>query len=218
VKHPFDLDRFFSFLGSQSIDLSETQKDQLSAYLNLIKKRSVRQNLVSSNDIPHLVERHFLPSAFLFCCLPGDRTGKVIDIGSGAGFPGIILKILSPEISLTLLDSSYKKVLFLEEVCEQLDLDCTIINQRCEDYKPDDSACYKIIVSRAVARLNLLWKWSSGLITSDSQFFVLKGGDLKEEIDELSEYHLQSTIIAPGADWLAISDFLNHKYIVKMEK
>jgi 16S rRNA (guanine527-N7)-methyltransferase len=218
VKHHFDLERFFVFLGTQNIVLSEKQKEQFFLYEQLIKNRSGKQNLVSKNDIRYLVERHFFPSAFLSAYLPNKIDGSVIDIGTGAGFPRIMLKILRPQLSLTLLDSSHKKVLFLEEVREQLDLDCRIINQRCEEYHPPSTDRYQIAVSRAVARLNLLWGWSGHLIVPGGLLYALKGGDYQPEIDELSVYNLKSEVISPDKHWLKTSEYLNNKCIVKLEK
>jgi 16S rRNA (guanine527-N7)-methyltransferase len=194
------------------------QKDQFREYQKRIIYESEKQNLVSRNDITHLIERHFLPSAFLAKCLPEISVGKIIDIGTGAGFPGIILKIIRPQISLTLLDSSYKKVLFLEEVCDDLCLDCLVINQRCEDYNPESFEGFHIGVSRAVARLKLLWDWCNHLILPAGHLFAFKGGDYHQEIDDLSQYSLKSEIITPGEEWLEASEYLNHKYIIKLEK
>jgi 16S rRNA (guanine527-N7)-methyltransferase len=218
VKQPFDLEKLFSFLDTQSIVLSTKQQEQFKNFLWLLKTWSRKQNLVSKNDILHLVERHFLPSTFLSQCLPGKITGKIIDIGTGAGFPGIILKILRPEISLSLLDSSRKKVLFLNEVCDKLGLECPIICQRCEAYDLHISDRYNILISRAVARLNLLWHWSGHLLNEGGHLYAFKGGDYQQELDELNEYDLKSEVLAPDDKWLQISDYLDKKYIVKLEK
>ena len=218
MKHPFNLERFFSFLESQSFTLLDVQKNQFRIFHQLIQAESLKQNLVSKNDVGHLVERHFLPSAFLAKCIFPHENEKIIDIGTGAGFPGIVLKILLPEISVTLLDSSHKKVLFLKEVCDQLNLDSQIINFRCEDYEPDPPEYYDIVVSRAVARLKLLWTWCEHLIPISGRLYAFKGGDYRQEIDELNEYGLRSEVISPDKDWLQTSDYLKYKYIVKLEK
>ncbi len=217
MKHPFNLEKLFSFLDSQSIVLSDQQQDQFRKYLVLLKTWSRKQNLVSKKDIFHLVERHFLPSTFLSFYLPDIIDGKLIDIGTGAGFPGIVLKILRPDILLTLLDSSHNKVLFLEEVCEQLALDCPIICQRCEEYNPQTSDGYHLVVSRAVAGLDLLWKWSRHLIEDGGCLYAIKGGDYQQEVDELSVNNFKVKVITPDEEWLKASNYLNHKYILKLE-
>jgi len=217
VEHLFDLKVLFSFLRSQSINLSDYQKDQFRVYRDLLKVWSLKQNLVSKNDISHLVERHFLPSALFAHYLPASINGKIIDVGSGAGLPGVIVKIIRPEISITLLDSSHKKVLFLEEVCEQLALECPIICQRSEEYRPHASEKFYIVISRAVASLDLLWRWSGHLIESGGYLYALKGGDYQCEIDDLSQDSLTVEVIVPNGEWLRISNYLNHKYIIKLE-
>jgi len=216
VKHPFNLEKFFAFLNSQSILISEHQQDQLRIYLDLLILWSKKQNLVSKKDVFHLVERHFLPSTFLSFCLPDSIDGRLIDIGSGAGFPGVVLKILRPEISLTLLDSSHKKVLFLEEICDQLALDCPVICQRCEAYSPHTDEKYIIAISRAVARLDILRGWSGQLLKTGGDLYSIKGGDYQREIDELGDNNLKVEVITPGGEWLRTSNYLNHKYIIKL--
>jgi len=217
VKHLFNLKVFFSFLHSQSIVLSDYQQSQFKVYWDLLKVWSRKQNLVSKNDISYLVERHFLPSALLAYSLPDLIIGKLIDIGSGAGFPGIVVKIMRPELSLTLLDSSHKKILFLEEACEQLSLQCPIICQRSEEYRPLVSEKYQMVISRAVASLDLLWKWTGHLIKPGGCLYAIKGGDYQREIDDLSIEGLTVEIVVPDSEWLRISNHLNHKYIVKLE-
>ena len=217
MKHPFSLENLFSFLNSQSIVLSDHQQNQFQVYRELLKLWSGKQNLVSKMDVLHLVERHFLPSAHLSLSLPIQINGKLIDVGTGAGFPGIVLKILRPELSLTLLDSSHKKVLFLEEVCEQLALDCPIICQRAEEYKPQASEKYLIVISRAVAKLDLLRRLSWHLIKPGGHIYALKGGDYQHEIDELDKNNLKVEVIVPDREWLRISNYLNHKYIIILE-
>ena len=217
MKHPFSLEHLFSFLESQSIVLSDHQKDQFGVYQDLLKTWSGKQNLVSRSDVFHLAERHFLPSALLSFSLPESVNGKLIDIGTGAGFPGIVLKILKPELSLSLLDSSHKKVLFLEEVCDQLDLDCPVMCRRVEEYIPAEADKYLIAISRAVARLDLLWKLSGHLLSSGGCLFAFKGGDYQHEIDDLDQKNLKIKVIVPAREWLEVSNYLMHKYIIKLE-
>lgn len=218
MKHLFDLNDFFSFLSTQSLILSARQEEQFKKYQALLISWSRKQNLVSANDLNHLVERHFLSSAYGSVCLPEQFSGKIIDIGSGAGFPGIVLKILRPEMSLTLLDSSRKKVLFLEEVCDLLSLDCQVICQRCEAYELKQSDSFEIIVSRAVARLKVLWGWAGHLLQKGGQLYAFKGGDYREELDDLAGLNLRAEVLVPGPDWLNITDYLHEKYIIKLEK
>jgi 16S rRNA (guanine527-N7)-methyltransferase len=218
VKRQFNLEKLFLFLDSQSIVLSNHQQDQFNRYEELLKVWSKKQNLVSKRDISHLIEHHFLPSALFSYYLPETFTGKLLDIGSGAGFPGVILKILRPKVSLTLLDSSYKKVLFLEEVCERLALDCQIICQRSEKHDLQTSEKYPILVSRGVARLEILWNISGHLIKPGGFLYALKGGNFQQEIDELSDKTIKVKVIAPEAEWLKTTNYLDNKYMIILEK
>jgi len=217
VKHRFNLEELFSFLSTQSIVLSDKQQNQFISYHNLLKIWSRKQNLVSKMDVSHLIERHFLLSTLFSFYLPEIINGKLIDIGTGAGFPGVVCKILRPEISLTLLDSSHKKVLFLEEVCEQLALNCPIKCLRSEEYIPQAPEKYLFVISRAVARLNHLLKISGHLIKSGGYLYTIKGGDYQQEIDELSNKNIKVEVITPNLEWLRISKYINNKYMIKLE-
>lgn len=218
MKHPVRFEEFFDFLIVNQISVSDKQKEDFRDYRGLIKNWSKRQNLVSKSDVPHLIERHFLPSAFVASILPDTIDGKAIDVGTGAGFPGIILKIIRPELSLVLLDSSRKKVIFLQEVCERLKYDCQIICQRSEIYQVDASGKYRVIVSRAVSSLGKLWQWTSGMLEKGGSLYALKGGNCKAEIAEVKDKNVNVRVVSPGKNWIDFSPFLVDKCVVILEK
>ena len=218
MKHQFDLQQMFSFFIQQQIALSDSQKEKMTEYLVLLKYWSGKQNLVSKSDIDHIVERHFLPSLFLYFSLPQNVAGAIIDIGSGGGFPGVLIKIMCPEQPLTLLDASRKKVLFLEEVCDQLDLDCKVVCKRCEDYNHKAREEYHIAVARAVAALDVLWYWTEPLLDDKGALYALKGGDCDREMAVIKQKKISIDVKRPEKSWQLQSTYMQQKCIVVLEK
>ena len=218
MKHQLGLDGLYTFLEKRNRFVTQQQQKQFSIFVNLLEKWSQKQNLVSKNDIPHLIERHFLPSLFLCDCLPDSIDGQVIDIGTGGGFPGIILKIMRPDLSLTLLDSSHKKILFLHEVCEHMEIYCPLVCARSEIYQHQVHEFYKIAVSRAVAKLDVLWRWTFHMMSSNSRLYVLKGGNYQQEIDELNHESCSVDIRLPDREWMEFSNYMYNKCVIILEK
>lgn len=218
MKHHLDLDDLNRFLTSQNRVLSAVQRDQMHAYLNLILHWSKKQNLVSGHDLPFLVERHFLPSLFLESSLPENLGGGFMDLGSGAGFPGILVAIMRPALPVTLLDASRKKTLFLEEVCSQLALECRIVCERCENYALNAGEKYRTIVARAVARTDKLLEWTSLMQGKGDVLYAMKGGDETAAALEKSYGSGFCTTLRPGADWTSFSDYMRYKYILRVER
>ena len=113
----------------------------------------------------------------------------ILDIGSGAGFPGLVLKIVFPNIKIDLLDSTNKKCLFLQKVIDTLELkDINVINDRAEEYAKDHREQYDIITSRAVAPLKHLLEYSIPMLKVNGSFISLKG-DIKEELKGINTYY-----------------------------
>lgn len=218
MKHRFDLEKLFSFFSLRQQPFSNSQKEKIKHFLLLLNDWSHRQNLISKGDMIHIVERHFFPSLFLYCSLPVKIDGSIIDIGSGAGFPGVLIKIMRPEQPITLLDSSRKKILFLEEVCDQLSLDCDIICERCEVYIHRAMGHYQLAVARAVASLDELWNWSKPLLTDKGALYALKGGNCDQEIAKVGGQNVPVRIHNPDKFWLKQSTYMQQKYIVILEK
>jgi 16S rRNA (guanine527-N7)-methyltransferase len=208
----------YDFLESLNFSVSIKQREHFKKYLDLLRGWTKKQNLVSQSDIPHIVERHYLPSLYLYSCLPEKTRGEAIDIGSGAGFPGIILKIMRPDLSLTLLDSSHKKVIFLQEVCDQLNLNCSILEQRCEYYEDHPAPKFDLFVSRGVARLDILWHWTTAMMGENSKMFVLKGGSHQQEVEGVNFENVTVRFCTPGQTWLNFSNYLKNKWVVILEK
>ena len=218
MKQSISLDDFFLFMSSVDFVFNHTQQQQFRQYLDLLLGWSKKQNLMSHDDITYIVERHFLPSAYLvkrICC---QTNQEILDVGSGAGFPGIIVAILKPDFNLSLIDSSRKKYLFLTETCEVLEISAEIICERINSFVPEKEKSFDYIISRAVTSLNNLWCWSNSLLIDKGKIIAIKGGNLEVELSGLDKGRVRVEIIEPDQEWIQFSKNLANKKFVIMEK
>ena len=171
------------------IALSEKQEQQFMKYYQLLLEWNQRVNLTSITDYDDVINKHFLDSLCLVKIpdVIGGKKKKVIDVGTGAGFPGVPLKIIFPEIQLTLLDSLNKRINFLNSLVEALELDeVTAIHGRAEEagrnkkYREKFDLC----VSRAVAHLSVLSEYCIPLVREAGDFISYKSGNVQEELKE----------------------------------
>ncbi len=179
--------------------ISEKAKAQLTQLLPLYEEWNSQINVISRKDLDQLYTRHVLHSLAIHKFLQFAPGSRVLDIGTGGGFPGIPLAILHPEVQFVLVDSIGKKIKVVQEVCQAIGLqNVTAIHGRAENTR----GSFDFVVSRAVAELSLLLQWSRGKISTKqinavpNGLICLKGGDLKEEFKGLSKdievFELQS--------------------------
>ncbi len=170
----------FAALG---LPLDAAALARFQTYYTLLDERSKVMNLTAIHGETDVAQLHFLDSAALLTVEP--LAGKsVIDVGTGAGFPGLPLKIAQPDISLTLLDSLDKRVRFLGDVCAATGLtDVTCLHARAEE-APELRGQFDAAVSRAVARLYLLCELCLPFVRTGGVFLAMKGPDCAEELDE----------------------------------
>ena len=218
VKHPIHLNDLFGFLKAYNYTISKKQGDLFHTYIDLIRNWSRCYHLISRNDLTDIVERHILPCVFLYHLMVKRNKASLIDIGSGAGFPGIVLKIMQPDLKVVLIDSARKKYLFLKEVVEILKIDCDVISQRVEHYGLNANRKFDIVVNRAVASLEILWKWALPIIKSDGIFYAMKGGDCRDELNKLNNEDVKIEIIHPMKEWIQFSDLLREKVIIQLSQ
>jgi 16S rRNA (guanine527-N7)-methyltransferase len=176
--------------GAQSmgIALTDVQLSNMRAYYELLTERNKEFNLTAIKGEEDAAKLHFLDSIGILNAY--DFNDKaVIDIGTGAGFPGIPLAIVNSTIDLTLVDSTEKKVEFLKEVCESLPVPAQCIHARAEELGQDWDyrQSFDICVSRAVARLNMLCELCIPLVKVGGVFIALKSSDSDEEIEEAKD-------------------------------
>lgn len=166
-----------------NIPLNEMQVNQLTEYARLLAEWNEKINLTAITDDEGIAVKHFLDS--LTAINTGYVKGSVIDVGTGAGFPGLVLKIAKPEIQLTLLDSLNKRINFLKDVCEKVKIDdVEMVHARAEDSGKDRAyrGQFDTVVSRAVANLTVLSEWCIPFLKKGGYFLALKGPLAEEEV------------------------------------
>lgn len=175
---------FYQQLEQQHIFLSNHQKQQFDQYYHLLFQYNQVMDLTSVIEEEQVYERHFYDS--LTIAFNKNFNGlKVCDVGSGAGFPAIPLKIVFPEMELTIIDSLTKRMNFLNEVVQQLDLKkVTIITARVEEMDASFRETFDIVMARAVARLNILLELCIPILKVNGIFIAMKGQKGQEELEE----------------------------------
>ncbi len=176
--------KFKELIAQKGLILTDKQLNQFRQYLLLLQEWNEKMNLTSIIEEEAVYEKHFYD-----CLLSIDQIDfnnkTLLDIGAGAGFPSIPLKIAFPTLKLTVLDSLQKRMIFIEEVVKKLDLkDVNIVVSRAEDYALSNRETFDIVTSRAVARLNILAELSLPLVKLGGIFLAYKGQSAMEEYQE----------------------------------
>ena len=172
---------------SEGFTLTVQQTEQFVTYYELLMEWNQKMNLTAIEDPVEASYKHFVDSVCLLRVASDIQKKSMIDIGTGAGFPGVPLKIMEPELDLTLFDSLNKRILFLQEVCQKLRLkDVKAVHGRAEEFgiKPQYRQQYDIATARAVARMPVLLEICLPFVKKGGIFIALKGPELENEIKE----------------------------------
>ncbi|REJ83758.1 MAG: 16S rRNA (guanine(527)-N(7))-methyltransferase RsmG [Bacteroidetes bacterium] len=194
-------------------NLNSLQKSRFDALLPLYKEWNEKINVISRKDIESLYVHHVLHSLSILKVISFMPGTKILDAGTGGGFPGIPLAIMQEECEFHLVDSIGKKITVVNEISKALNLE----NVKAEKARMETlSPGYDFVVSRAVSRLKEIYSWTSGLIRKkgfnekSNGIICLKGGDLSEEISELGRKKVEVTELKQFFS----EDFLDTKKIV----
>ena len=200
-------------LNEFGIELTAEMEEQFLLYYNMLIEWNSFMNLTAITDFDEVLKKHFTDSVSLIRAIPdlGEKRFKVIDVGTGAGFPGIPLKIVFPNISVVLLDSLNKRVNFLNEVISKLQLtDITAMHGRAEDFAQNKeySESFDLCVSRAVANLATLSEYCLPFVKKNGRFISYKSEKVSEEFEVSGkaisvlggEYENQVTFELPDSD------------------
>lgn len=188
----YDITKFEEYVSLLGIHLEKRQICQFLNYYELLIKWNSFMNLTAITEFDEVLIKHFIDSISLIKAVPdlSHRSDSLIDVGSGAGFPGIPLKIVFPDLKITLLDSLNKRVQFLNEVVNVLGLlDITVIHGRAEDYAKLEGLRenFDFCVSRAVANLATLSEYCLPFVKTNGYFISYKSEKIMEEFNHAKE-------------------------------
>lgn len=170
-------------LSAMEIPLPEERIDTLCTFAQRVIEQNEVMNLTAITEPKAVAKLHLADSLTVLKC--ADLAGKsLIDVGCGAGFPGVPLKIACPELNLTLLDSLGKRVRWLEETLPSLGVNAQCLTGRAEELVTDRRETYDFATSRAVARLNILLELTAPFVKVGGAVLALKGAAAQEELDE----------------------------------
>lgn len=181
-----NIDLFKNGVDKLGLEITEVQVNKFSAYSGLLKEWNERMNLTAIVDDDGISVKHFLDSILSLGCVEIPQNASLADIGTGAGFPGIPVKIMRDDLNVTLIDSLKKRITFLEEVGKSLELtDVSYVHGRAEELGKNNKYREKfdVVVSRAVANLKVLCEYCLPFIKVGGMFIALKAEDIEEELD-----------------------------------
>ena len=211
--------------GSKELNVEITghQVDQLIKYKDILLEWNQKMNLTAIEEEKEVMIKHFLDSLSCIQTKYLKTEGRMIDVGTGAGFPGVPLKIALPNIELTLLDSLKKRIGFLEEVCRETNLiNVEFLHGRAEDFGQNKAhrEKYDYAVSRAVAALNVLVEYCLPFVKVGGYFICQKGPGLIEELPEAKNAIkiLGGEVVDQIVIDLPFSDITHHILVIKKIK
>ena len=208
-------------LAEFDIKLDGLAVNRLCTYNELLIEWNEKINLTALTAPEDVALKHFTDSLMLlrYIDIEEDARVRVIDVGTGAGFPGLVLKLARPDIRLTLLDSLQKRLTFLDTVCRALDIeDVELIHSRAEDgSRTELRDSFDIAVSRAVASMNTLCEYDMPYVRVGGRFIAMKGKDADTELADA-----QKAITELGGKLIAKHDFIlgsaGERSIIEIEK
>ena len=188
-------DEFIDEIKKLNIVLTSVQLEQLDKYYHLLIEWNEKINLTRITEEKDVYLKHFYDSITLSKIVDLNKNLTLCDIGTGAGFPGIVLKIVFPTLSITLVDALLKRVNFLNVVINELGLkDIVAIHSRAEDYAKKHKQEFDVVTSRAVARLSVLIDYSMPLLNKNGVFLPMKA-NCDDEIEEIKNKKIKITKI-----------------------
>ncbi len=201
------LTKLFKEIG---IELTNYQCKQFQQYYEMIIERNKVMNLTSITEYKEVLVKHFIDSLSIIRVIDFNKNLKVIDVGTGAGFPGIPLKIIFPHLELVLLDSLNKRIKFLDDVIDELELNnkefgsIKTIHGRAEDFgqNHDYREKFDLSVSRAVANLSTLSEYCLPFVKTGGFFVSYKAGNIEDEVKDA-----KNSVKTLGGEFLEINSF-----------
>lgn len=180
-----DVKKLKSLCESKKIYLDENADERFEIYYNLLVSWNEKMNLTAITDPEGVLIKHFYDSLLFFKAAQVKKGAQIIDVGTGAGFPGLVLKIARPDIKLTLLDGLNKRLSFLEAVLKETGLDAELVHMRAEEGGKNKKyrERYDFATARAVKVMPVLCEYCLPFVKTGSNFIALKGATGKEELE-----------------------------------
>lgn len=218
-----DIQLFQKSLEEKGISLSTNQLDQFSMYFRLLVEWNEKMNLTAITDQPGVYLKHFYDSITAAFYFDFTKDYNICDVGAGAGFPSIPLKICFPHLNISIVDSLQKRITFLNELASCLHLDnVTFYHDRAETFgqRHDIRESYDIVMARAVARMTVLSELCLPLVKIGGYFIGMKGANLAEEMEtgEKAIQILGGNLVSIHNFQLPIEDSERNIAIIKKEK
>lgn len=180
-------EKFIEELLKLHIEISDIQLKKLEKYYEILERENKLYNLTSITEKESVFLKHFYDSLTIVKIIDLNE-GTLCDLGTGAGFPGMVLKIMFPNLKVTLIDATLKKCNFLEKVIKELNLEnIKVINARVEEYAKIEREKYDIVTARAVAPLKHLLEYGVPLLKVNRTFVAMKG-NINEELNGIENY------------------------------
>ena len=170
------------------ITLTDKQKEQLEIYKDFLIEYNKHTNLTRITDENDIYLKHFYDSLTIVKYIDLSNKKTLLDIGTGAGFPGMVLKIVYPNLEVTLLDSNNKKITFLKQLSEKLNVKVNAIQARSEEYIKEKREYFDVVTSRAMANLRVLLELSIPYVKINGNFIAMKA-NASEELKEAGNTH-----------------------------
>lgn len=182
----FPIDKIIPACEKIGVVLDEKAVKKLNIYANLLVEWNEKMNLTAITEPGEVVWKHFYDCILFFKNVDLPEGAAIIDVGTGAGFPGVVLKIVREDIKLTLLDGLNKRLVFLSEVLKAIETEASIVHLRAEEggRKPEYREKYDFAVSRAVANMNVLSEYCLPFVKKGGHFVALKGPAGNDEVKE----------------------------------
>ena len=173
-----NIEEFKSEVGRLGIAVTDREIDLLERYYELLIEYNEKINLTAITDKQEVFLKHFYDSLTLVRVIDFNEIESMCDIGTGAGFPGIVIKIFYPNVKLTLVDALNKRINFLNVVSESLGLEgITLVHARAEEYAKDNREKFDLVTARAVAKTSTLLEYSMPIVKKNKYFVAMKGHD-----------------------------------------
>ena len=202
-----------SWAAANGTNILETQLSKLARHKSMVLETNKYMNLTAITDPEEFAVKHIIDSLSLLPYIPKGVT--LADVGTGAGFPGLVLAIMREDLQVVLLDSLRKRIFFLQDVIEELNLaNITAIHARAGQWDDPNVPRFDICVARAVAQMDKLAKWVLPLTASGGRFIAMKGPDVSEEMEKASPTIAKFGGLVENVDEIEISPGVGRSIVV----